>query len=92
MMLIRSSANALLLSLLTASQFWPIQQSNAYVAAPPVSMAFLRQFIPRGTGGVSDTTNIGSLVVPTIGTGTISWSSESSKYFPEEIQQKVTLF
>lgn len=45
--------------------------AGAYVAVQPEA----RSLIPTST--LSDTTNLGNLVVPSVGIGTISWSSKS---------------
>jgi hypothetical protein len=50
-----------------------IQPLHAYVVVQPD----VRPFIPNR--GLRDTTNLGTLVVPSIGIGTISWSSKKGK-------------
>lgn len=52
-----------------------IGQAHGYVALQPES----GNMIPKVSVPVSDTTSLGSLVVPSIGMGTISWSSKKCK-------------
>lgn len=50
-----------------------VQPLHAYVAVPPEARSFISGTV------LSDTTNLGSLVVPSVGIGTISWSSNKGR-------------
>lgn len=66
--------STLVLALVSSTHF--LGTSEAYVAGQPQTSSLPRNS-PIASGSVSDTANIGSLVVPTVGIGTISWSSDS---------------
>jgi hypothetical protein len=66
--------STLILALVSSAHF--IGTSEAYVAGQPHTSSLARNS-PIVPASVSDTTNVGSLVVPTVGIGTISWSSDS---------------
>lgn len=68
-MVLPSAQNILLVSI--AAAVCTIESVDAYVSSPNEA----RNLVPRVS--VSDTTNLGSLVVPSIGMGTISWSSNN---------------
>jgi pyridoxine 4-dehydrogenase len=53
-----------------------IVPADAYVAVQPEARVLLQTTPNR----LSDTTNVGSLVVPAVGIGTISWSSKKCTY------------
>ena len=62
------------LSICATGFFVVVQPLHAYVTVQPD----VRPFLPDSV--LSDTTNLGSLVVPSVGIGTISWSSNKGKF------------
>ena len=55
--------------------------SNAYVTVQPENRSLTKKSpVIAKKACTKDTTKIGSIDVPTVGTGTISWSSNSCKF------------
>ena len=79
---------------------WFIVLSDAYVDIQPVSQptkTVLRRITRKSpadsaASSEGDTTTIGSLTVPTVGIGTISWSSSKRKFFLRNINATQSVF